>query len=190
MSDLQTFEAQVYEAQPDFLSGLGQPTLGKLAPAIESAVNGMQKRDWISVGRRAQVVACLRGANPSNIGNGYSNYKVAPSIGTPAERALQSVGLSTASERPVLCILGNAALSDGRLFEAFQLATLQSASVLFLMLERDLEQAPLANVSSHGLRHAAQAMGITVSSVDVQELQSTITTARDSGGTHLIHVAV
>ena len=190
MSDLQTFEAQVYEAKPDFLRELGQPTLGQLASAIESAVNGMQKRDWISVGRRAQVVACLRGANPSNIGNGYSNYKIAPSIGTPAERAIQSVGLSIASERPVLCILGNAALSDGRLFEALQLATLQNASVIFLILERDLEQAPLVNVSSQGLRHAAQAMGVNVSSIEGDEIQSTVTTARDNGGTHLIHVVV
>lgn len=190
MIDLHTFETQVYETQPDFLSDLGQPTLGKLTPAIEAAVNGMQKRDWISVGRRAQVIACLRGANPSNIGNGYSNYKVAPSIGAPAERALQSVGLSTASERPVLCILGNAALSDGRLFEALHLATLQNASVIFLILERDLQSAPLANVSSQGLRHAAQAMGITVSPVELHEIQSTVITARDSGGTHLIHVVI
>lgn len=190
MSDLHTFEAQVYEAQTDFLSDLGQPRLGKLASAIESAVNAMQKRDWISVGRRAQVVACLRGANPSNIGNGYNNYKVAPSLGTPAERAIQSIGLSAASERPVLCILGNAALSDGRLFEALQLASLQNTSVIFLILERDLNQAPLANVSSQGIRHAAQAMGITVSSVETQEIQSTVTTARDNGGNHLIHVVV
>ena len=148
----------------------------------------MQKRDWISVGRRAQVVACLWGQS-SNIGNGYSNYKIAPSIGTPAERAIQSVGLSIASERPVLC-LGNAALSDGRLFEALQLATLQTASVIYLILERDLEQAPLVNVSSQGLRHAAQAMGINVSSIEGDEIQSTVTTARDNGGTHLIHVVV
>lgn len=190
MSGLQTFESQVYEAQPTFLIHLGQPTLGKLAPAIEAAVHGMQKRDWISIGLRGQVVACLRGANPINIGNGSRSYNVAPTIGTPAERAIQSIGLAAASERPVLCVLGNAALSDGRLFEALQLATLQSASVVFLVLERDLQNAPLANVPIQSIIQAATSLGINVSSSDIGSLQECVTQARNCESPSLIHVRV
>ena len=130
--------------QLDYLADLGGVGLGKLAPFIESAVLAMQKRDWVSVGHRGQSVACLRGASLSNIDNGASNYKIAPSIGTPAARALQSIGLAKSSGRPVLCLMGNAALSDGQLFEALNLAVLQSTPVIFVVLERNISNMPIA----------------------------------------------
>lgn len=190
MSALLTFESQVFEAQPDFLSDLGQPSLGKLAPVIEAAVLGMEKRDWVSVGRRAQVVACLRGANPVNIGNGYNNYKVAPAIGNPADRAIQAVGLAIGSARPVLCLLGNAALADGRIFEAVQLAATSQAPVIYVIMERDLSEAPLASSTSVVLQTVATQLGVTVANATADDIGSQVSTARSAGTPHLICVSV
>ena len=117
---LAEIEQELFTTNPDYLADLGGVGLGKLAPFMESAVLAMQKRDWVSVGHRGQSVACLRGASTTNIDNGSSNYKIAPSIGTPAARALQSIGLAKSSNRPVLCLMGNAALGDGQLFEALK----------------------------------------------------------------------
>ena len=149
MSSLLDFEASVYEAQPDHLKEMASPSLGRMAVPIENAVQAMKKGDWVSVGRRAQTVACLRGAAPTNIGNGYPNYRVAPSIGTPGERAIQAVGLAVASSRPVLCILGTSVLSDGRLLEAIQLASSMQAPVIFLLITHETLPTQIAKVLSH-----------------------------------------
>ena len=152
---------------------------------------GLPKRDWISVGLRGQSVACLRGSSTSNIGNGSGNYKVAPSIGTPAARALQSIGLAVASGRPVLCLMGNAALGDGKLFEALNLAVLRDAPVIFAVLERDTSTMPLAQSAAVSIDVLAQSIGLQSSTVtSAVDLGDAVSSARDNGAPTLIRVTI
>ena len=184
-------EKEIFETNPDYLSDFGGVGLGKLAPFIESAVLAMQKRDWISVGLRGQSVACLRGASPANISNGSSNYKIAPSIGSPAARALQSIGLAVSSGRPVLCLIGNAALGDGQLFEALNLAVLQAASVIFVALERDTSAMPIAQSTTVSIDILAQTLGLQASMVNHPAgLGNAVTSAREAGVPALIRVTI
>lgn len=184
-------ENELFASNPNYLANLGGVGLGKLAPFMESAVLAMQKRDWVSVGFRGQSVACLRGASPSNLGNGSSNYKVAPSIGTPADRALQSVGLAKSSGRPVLCLLGNAALGDGKLFEALNLAILQNAAVIFVVLERDTSNMPLAQSTAKPIDGIAMSLGLATHSVDsTAGLSDVVSATRESNAPTLIRVAI
>ena len=188
---LAEIEQKLFEINPDYLSGLGGVGLGKLAPFIESAILAMQKRDWVSVGIRGQSVACLRGASPANVGNGSSNYKIAPSIGSPAARALQSIGLAVSSGRPVLCLIGNAALGDGQLFEALNLAVLQNASVIFAVLERDTSAMPIAQSTTVSIDILAQTIGLQANTVnDPAALSKAVTSAREAGTPALIRVTI
>ena len=188
---LAEIEQKLFETNPDYLSGLGGVGLGKLIPFIESTVLAMQKRDWISVGLRGQSIACLRGASPTNIGNGSSNYKIAPSIGSPAARALQSIGLAVSSGRPVLCLIGNAALGDGQLFEALNLAVLKNASVIFVALERDTSAMPIAQSTTVSIDLLAQTIGLQTNTVnDSAALGKAVTSAREAGVPALIRVTI
>jgi TPP-dependent pyruvate/acetoin dehydrogenase alpha subunit len=188
---LTEFENEIFASDPEYLANLGGVGLGKLAPFLESAVLSMQKRDWISVGVRGQSVACLRGASASNIGNGSSNYKIAPSIGTPAARALQSIGLAKASRRPVLCLLGNAALGDGQLFEALNLVALQKVPVIFVVLERDTSTMPLAQSCAVSIDVIAQTLGIAATVVTShQALSEAVAAAREESIPTLIRVTI
>jgi len=167
-------ENQLTILNPDYFATSGGVGLGKLAPCIEEAVLAFSKRNWISVGPRSQHVACLRGASMETLGNGARNYKIAPTIGTVGERALQSVGLALSSKRPVLCIVGNTALADGRFLEALNLAVSINAPVLFLVLERNTSTMPVAqlNISFNqtGLTvteaNSPSEVGVQVSSFD------------------------
>ena len=184
-------EQELFASNPSYLANLGGTGLGKLAPFMESAVLAMQKRDWISVGLRGQVIACLRGASTSNIGNGSSNYKIAPSIGTPAARALQSIGLAKSSNRPVLCLMGNAAIGDGQLFEALNLASIQNAPVIFVVLERDTSRMPLAQSTAVSIDVIAESVGLQSSTVNsATALGLAVSSARDAGTPTLIRVTV
>ena len=184
-------EQKLFEINPEYLSDLGGVGLGKLAPFMESAVLAMQKRDWVSVGLRGQSIACLRGASTSSISNGSSNYKIAPSIGTPAARALQSIGLAVSSGRPVLCLIGNSALGDGQLFEALNLAVLQNVPVIFVVLERDTSKMPLAQSTAVSIDIVAQTIGLKASTVnDPTELGNAVTSARETGVPALIRVTI
>jgi hypothetical protein len=180
MSELLNFENAVYDAQPDHLSELGSPSLGRIAVPIEAAVNGMNKGDWISVGKRAQIVACLRGAAPSNIGNGYANYRVAPTIGSPGERALQTIGLSVSSKRPALCILGKSALSDGRILEAILLASTLNTPVIFLLINQKNTPTELISISTTSLQAVASNLQVPVHETSKdQDLQGLIQKCRE-----------
>ena len=178
MSQLLEFGEAVYNAQPDHLSEMGSPSLGRMATPIESAVTAMNKGDWVSVGKRAQTVACLRGASPANIGNGYSNYRIAPSIGTPGERAIQSVGLAVASSRPVLCILGTSALADGQLLEAIQLAGSLEAPVLFLLITHANSPSEVATVLSAPHKAFAASLEIPVHQTTNEDLHGLVKKSR------------
>ena len=188
---LAEIEKKLFETNPDYLSGLGGVELGKLAPFIESAVLAVQKRDWISVGLRGQSIACLRGASPDNLSNGSSNYKIVPSIGSPAARALQSIGLAVSSGRPVLCLIGNAALGDGQLFEALNLAVFKNASVIFVVLERDTSAMPIAQSTTISIDLLAQTVGLQTNTVnDPAALAKAVTSARKASVPALIRVTI
>ena len=188
---LAEIEQKLFDNNPDYLADLGGTGLGKLAPFVESAVLAMQKRDWISVGLRGQSVAALRGASTANIGNGSSNYKIAPSIGTPAARALQSIGLAKSSDRPVLCLMGNAALGDGQLFEALNLAVLHSASVIFVVLERDTSKMPIAKSTAVSIDVIALTLGLKSNTVtDAESLGKAVSSSRETGAPTLIRATI
>jgi hypothetical protein len=188
---LAEIERELFASNPEYLADLGGTGLGKLAPFMESAVLAMQKRDWVSVGHRGQSVACLRGASPLNIDNGSSNYKIAPSIGAPAARALQSIGLAKSSGRPVLCLMGNAALSDGQLFEALNLAVLQSTPVIFVVLERNISNMPIAQSTAVTIDLIAQSIGLQSNTVhDAETLGQVVSSARETGAPTLIRVTI
>lgn len=188
---LTEIENELFDTNPSYLSNFGGVGLGKLAPFMESAVLAMQKRDWISVGLRGQSVACLRGSSTSNIGNGSGSYKVAPSIGTPAARALQSIGLAIASGRPVLCLMGNAALGDGQLFEALNVAVLQGTPVIFAVLERNTSNMPLAQSAAVSIDVLAQSIGLQSSMVtSAVALGDAVSSARESGAPTLVRVTI
>ena len=157
---LTDIEDQILQQNPQYLAEFGGVRLGKLSPYIEAAVGALSKRNWISVGHRSQLVSCLRGASIESLGNGSNSYKVAPTIGTPGSRALQSVGLAISSKRPVLCILGNTALSDGTFFEALNVAALRHSPVLFLVLERQTSAMPISSALSTSIDQVTKALGI------------------------------
>ena len=188
---LSEIEKELFKNNPDYLAELGGTGLGSLAPFLENAVLAMQKRDWISVGLRGQAVACLRGASLNNIGNGSSNYKIAPSIGSPGARALQSVGLAKSSGRPVLCLVGNAALGDGQLFEAFNVAVIQNVPVIFVILERDSSKMPLAQSTAVPIDVIAQTVGLQMNTVkDASALSNAVSSARERGTPTVIRVPI
>lgn len=191
---LTEIEQELIANNPSYLSDFGGVGLGKIAPFMEAAVLGMSKRDWVSVGQRGQSVAALRGASVSTIANGSPSYKVAPSVGSAGQRALQSIGLAIASARPVLCLLSNSALSDGKFVEALNAASLKQAPVLFVVLERNTSNMPISPALTVGITVLASALGVESQTVSTQdELRTAVEAAREStlsNGPSLIHITV
>jgi TPP-dependent pyruvate/acetoin dehydrogenase alpha subunit len=188
---LAEIEEQVLQHNPRYLAEFGGVRLGKLAPYIETAVRSLSKRNWISVGHRSQLVSCLRGASIESLGNGSTSYKIAPTIGTPGDRALQSVGLAISSKRPVLCILGNTALSDGTFFEALNVATLKKSPVLFMVLERQTSSMPVSTALSTSIEHIAGALGMTTHlCADTNSLAAQVSAFDGEHGPVLIRVDI
>ncbi len=191
---LTEIEQALTAQKPSYLSDFGGVGLGKIAPYMEAAVLGMSKRDWITVGQRGQIVAALRGASVATLGNGSPSYKVALSVGNAGQRALQSIGLATASARPVLCLLSNSALSDGTFVEALNVASLKKAPVLFVVLERNTANMPISPAMSVSVTTLASALGVTSHTVSTpDELRAAVEQSREtalSQGPSLIHVTV
>jgi|GEM_PF-4211081 len=184
-------EEQALQLNPQYLAEFGGVRLGKLAPYIESAVGAISKRNWISVGQRSQLVSCLRGASIESLGNGSNSYKVAPTIGTPGDRALQSVGLAISSKRPVLCILGNTALSDGKFFEALNVAALKQSPVLFLVLERQTSSMPISSALSTSIDQIAGTLGMNILlCADTKSLEAQVSAFDGKQGPGLIRVDI
>ena len=184
-------EEQAFQLNPQYLAEFGGVRLGKLAPYIESAVGAISKRNWISVGQRSQLVSCLRGASIESLGNGSNSYKVAPTIGTPGDRALQSVGLAISSKRPVLCILGNTALSDGKFFEALNVAALKQSPVLFLVLERQTSSMPISSALSTSIDQIAGTLGMNILlCADTKSLEAQVSAFDGKQGPGLIRVDI
>ena len=134
--------------------------LGRWAPVVEGAFQGMSTRHWIFAGPRARIGASLRGANPERLlhpENGAKPYKLAPSSQHPARRALQAVGSALTTQQPTLCILGDAALAHGHVMQALELCVQHKCPVVFLIIRFPLTaDAPISKQSSINLAHLAQ----------------------------------
>ena len=115
-------------------------------PIVQAAFSAMPKRCWIFPGSRARIGATLRGVSVQRLANpldGAKPYKIAPSSRHPARRALHAVGAALHTQQPTLCILADAALAQGALTQALNLAGKTQAPVIFLVV-----RFPLDNVDS------------------------------------------
>ena len=174
MSKLHEIERELHANHPALFADFANQSLGKSAQIIEDAVVAMQKRDWIVAGIRGQIVSGLRGQHADSIGNGSRNYKVAPSSHSPANKALHAVGLAISSKRPVLCILGESAVGQGTLWEAFNIAALHTVPVCFLVIRPDLQSAPLAKQSAGSVMESATSLGIASVQVSPEQVASVV----------------
>ena len=87
--------------------------------------------------------------------------------------------------------MGNAALGDGQLFEAFNLAALQDAPVIFVVLERDTSTMPLAQSTAVSIDILAQSFGLKSSTTgDTAALSKAVSSARETGVPTLIRVTI
>ena len=87
--------------------------------------------------------------------------------------------------------MGNAALGDGQLFEALNLAVLQNAPVIFVVLERDTSTMPLAQSTVVSIDVLAQSIGLQSSTVsEPSALDVAVSSARKSGAPALIRVTI
>ena len=160
--------------------------LGKWTPIIEGAFQAMSSRHWIFAGPRARVGVTLRGANPNRLLDPHSGakpYKLAPSSDHPARRALHAVGSAIATEKPTLCILGDAALAHGHFAQALDLAHQHKCPIIFLVIRFPItEHAPICEQSTIQLSMLAQANDIAYSSIAPQKesIEKAITEACQS----------
>ena len=145
-------------------------SLGGFAPVLEACVRGMEKRDWILTGPRGRLAALLRGASNQHLldnPNGSKNYKIAPSSQSPAHRALHAVGLAISSKRPVLCILGAAAIGQGAFFESLNIVAQKELPVIFAIIRPNLSAAPLSRQLSCSPLALAQTLGLEAVSLEM-----------------------
>ena len=135
LQDLEQAEAALAELhpQPFFIPLLSW------APIVAGAFAAMSKRHWIVTGPRSRIGAVLRGCAPERLldqHTGARPYKISPSSLHPANRALHAVGIAMATKQPTLCILGDAGLANGAFWEALNIASLQQAPVVFLLIQQ------------------------------------------------------
>ena len=151
--------------------------MGKWLPWIEAALSCWDNphqpssgKNWVFLSPRYRAAATLRGATVERIvdpSQGARPYKVAPTSFHPAHRALHAVGLSIATKRPALVILGQAALANGSLHEAFNILTLHKAAVCFLLLEEQLtDQAPIGTQFGGNIETLCKAYGLDYTGID------------------------
>ena len=87
--------------------------------------------------------------------------------------------------------MGNAALGDGQLFEALNLAVLQSTPVIFVVLERDTSKMPIAQSTAVTIDLLAQSIGLQSNTVhDADTLGHAVSSARETGAPTLIRVTI
>lgn len=138
--------------------------LGRLAPAVEALFQAWPKGEWILAGPRERVGAILRGCPAARLvdpAQGARPYKLAPVGSRPASRALHAVGLALGAGAPVMCLLGAAGAASGDLHEAFNLAVLTGAPVVFVYLDPPVSaDAPLARQLAPAIEELAAAFGI------------------------------
>ena len=151
--------------------------MGKWLPWIEAALNSWDTpnepspgKNWVILSPRYRAAATLRGAAVERIVDplqGARPYKIAPTSFHPAHRALHGVGLSIATKRPVLVVLGQAALANGSFHEALNVLALHQTPVCFLLLEEQLtDQAPIGPQFGGRLEALCDVYGLTYIRVD------------------------
>ena len=87
--------------------------------------------------------------------------------------------------------MGNAALGEGQLFEALNLAILHGTPVIFVVLERDASKMPLAQSTAVSIDVIARSLGLQSSTVsDATELGKAVSSARETGAPTLIRVTI
>jgi pyruvate dehydrogenase E1 component alpha subunit len=158
--------------------------LGRLAPVVEGAFQGMKKGDWIVPGPRERIGAVLRGCPPERLVHAHAGakpYKVAPASSAPGARALHAVGLALADGAPVLCFLGMASAASGSFAEALNVAALSGAPVVFLVTVQKLDDtAPVGRQLAASPSAFAKAFGIATASVsgDAESVRAAVAKAR------------
>lgn len=166
--------------------------LGSWKPIVAGAFAGMAKQDWVVPGSRAYVAGVLRGANAQRLINpraGAKPYKIAPSSHHPANRALHAVGIAMATKKPTLCILGSAAIANGSFYEALNIATLNQAPVIFLLIHQSLGTDAPVSVQGANPLGVAQAFSVSTFEInDVDTVEETVRTAREQNKPTLILV--
>lgn len=164
-----------------------------LESVVEGAIGGLEAGDWWIPGLRERVGAALRGVAVDKLVDprrGARPYKVAPSDGTPANRALIAVGLAIASGGVALVHLGIGSMSDGAVAEALNLAKLRAVRVIFLVAVHPLTaDAPLPTQTASSPARLAEAYGVPAVVVDGQSteaVRAAVAEARASDGPVLI----
>lgn len=190
LAELHAADAALADADP---SPFHLP-LGPLAPLLAGAVLGLSAQDWLVPGLRERVGAVLRGVPISRLVDGFAGakpYRVAPCDASVANRALIGVGLALgAQEACALVHLGVGGLADGACAEAFNLAALTGAPVIFLVALHPLDgPAPLGPQLAGDPAQRGRAAGLAVIEVDALDagaVRDAVTTARAARSPHLI----
>jgi len=170
--------------------------LGPMAPVVAGAFTGASKADWVVCGPRERVGAALRGCAVERLVDpavGARPYKLAPSSGAPGARALHAVGLATATDARVLCILGDASTAVGAFHEALNSACLLGARVTFLVVCQPLgEGAPVGTQLATTPARLAAAFDIPVTEVaaDADAVAAAVAAARTVEGPALVQVTL
>ena len=188
---------EVLATAEGWLAEQGSPLyLGSLLPVVAGGFGGMGKGDWVVAGPRERVGAVLRGCPVERLLDpalGARPYKLAPTSGAPAARALHAVGLALASGGPVLCFLGAASAAGGAFYEALNSAVLTGAQVIFLLTVRaSLDDAPVGPQTAISPGPLAATIGLSVhhSGADAQAVSAAVAQARAAGGPALVEVTL
>ncbi|MEC7984622.1 MAG: thiamine pyrophosphate-dependent enzyme [Myxococcota bacterium] len=144
--------------------------LGAWKPIVQGAFAALPKRSWVYCGHRARLGGVLRGCRVERLlepQNGAKPFKIAPTSLHPAHRALHAVGTAIHTKQPTLCFLGSAALANGSLYEAFNIASLHKAPIIFVLIHHPLTgDAPVSQQSSARPKQLAQAFGLSSVSIE------------------------
>jgi len=167
------------------------PILG-LEAVVVGTVLALEDGDWWLPGLRERVGAILRETPLDRLRDGHSGakpYRVAPPNTSLALRALYAVGLGLDGFSCVHLGIGSAA--DGAFHEALNLAALRASHVLFVVAVHPLagDDAPLGPQLATAPSALAEAFGIAATVVDgndVAAVHAAVSTARSTGGPHLI----
>ena len=168
--------------------------MGAWEPIVFGAFSAISKRSWVYCGHRARVGGVLRGCHVERLLEpkmGAKPFKIAPTSLHPARRALHAVGTALHTQQPTLCFLGTAALAHGSLYEALNIAALNNAPVIFILVHHPLTgEAPVSQQASSRPQQLAQAFGIATKSIQgtAQETQEAVKEAVKSLQTTFIEI--
>ena len=144
-------------ADPAVVSGRG------LEAIIAGATIGAGRKTWLLPGPRERACALLRGCSPERLDQARP-YRVVPPGPSPAQRALQAVGLSLCGDR-ALAFLGTNSVSYGSFLEALNLAALHQANVTFVV-SWYVNEGPFATQLAVSPAAIARGFGLAAEAVD------------------------